>query len=99
MLGYIAIVCNGDLKKITKRNSVLTWYEEWFCFFEILWGRTNTRWCDLEHKKDGYGILAKYLRNILDQKLDLVMEAMQMMPAYAIHEEDKHFTSKTFKKR
>ena len=34
MLVYIFIACNGDVAVVTKRNTSLTWFEEWFLHFE-----------------------------------------------------------------
>ena len=96
ILAYIFIVCNGNKENIIKRNSVLTWYEEWFCYFEILWGRTSTRWEDVSAD---YGVFQKDLRKIMDQKMDIVSDAMKMMPAYATFEEDKHFSDDKYKRR
>ena len=33
---YAAIVCNGDVMKMMETTSTLTWFEEWFLFFEML---------------------------------------------------------------
>jgi hypothetical protein len=41
LLSMILIVCDGDLTIMQKRESYLTWYEEWFMFFEFLWGKTT----------------------------------------------------------
>ena len=47
MLAYIVVICNGDSEKMFSSKSRLTWFEEWFLYFEALWGRTWTRWEDL----------------------------------------------------
>ena len=44
LMAYIIIVCNGDHDAMIYKKAKLTWLEEWFFFFEYLWGRTITRW-------------------------------------------------------
>ena len=36
LLSFIFIACNGDIERIKgkTKGSTLTWYEDWFCFFE-----------------------------------------------------------------
>ena len=41
---------NGALKKIIVMISQLTWFEEWMTSMEMVWGRTQTRWGDLEEE-------------------------------------------------
>ena len=48
LLAYTIIVCNGDHNLMTYRSTDLTWFEEWFFFYELLWGRTFMRWWDAE---------------------------------------------------
>jgi hypothetical protein len=48
MLAFIVLVCNADRGKMTETKMSLTWMEEWFVYFEYLWGRTLTRWLDVE---------------------------------------------------
>merc|ERR1712168_1700559 len=40
LLGFITVICDGDSSIISQTHSSLTWYEEWFMYFEITWGRT-----------------------------------------------------------
>jgi len=55
MMGMIIIVCNGDHDKMKYKISSLTWLEEWVLYFEVVWGRTMTRWDDIakEYKMNG----------------------------------------------
>ena len=48
MIAYIAIICNGDFSWIRERRSSLTWFEEWFLYFEWKFGQTARRQVDLE---------------------------------------------------
>ena len=59
----------------------LTWFEEWFLFFEMVWGKTLTEWVDAEKK---YGINKRILRNVLDNKLAMVMKAGENMAEVCI---------------
>jgi hypothetical protein len=96
LLAFIVIVCNGDFDLMTKRNTVLTWYEEWYFFFEMLWGRTINRWEDAESIKHGFGINQTYLRNVFKSKLDLVMVCRSSWPLFAKYKEDKKFCPESF---
>jgi hypothetical protein len=73
--------------------STLTWYEEWFFYFEKMWGRTLTCWIDAEDKEDGYGICAKTLQRVLDNKLAQVECCRASWPEFAFYNEDKKMSS------
>ena len=98
MLAFISVVCNGDIKKIQKRKSVLTWYEEWMLFFEFTWGRTKLRWADLS-ASDSYGIDDKMARTIFDSKMNIIIECREWWPAFTTFEEDKEMSDDKYKKR
>jgi hypothetical protein len=49
LLYYIAVVCDGNILMMVETTTCLTWFEEWFFFFEMLWGRSLQRWVDAEH--------------------------------------------------
>ena len=87
MLKYIMIVCNGDFDTLTTTATNLTWYEEWFLFFEMMWGKSHTRVEDLVdlfrlEKNDTF-------YHIIKHKLDLVLACRTSWPTYATFEEDK----------
>ena len=42
LLSFVTIVCDGDMKEMTKTVTFLTWFEEWFSYFEYIYGRTVT---------------------------------------------------------
>ena len=47
MLVFIVIVHNGDIQSIANsKTSTLTWFEEWFFYFEMMHGKTIMRWKD-----------------------------------------------------
>ena len=47
MIKFIIIVCNGDFSLVKQTvSNQLTWFEEWFLYFEVVWLRTHTRWED-----------------------------------------------------
>ena len=48
MLSFASIVCSGDLTKMTRRNSMLTWLEEWVFYYQFVWSRTIVRYADYE---------------------------------------------------
>ena len=85
LLSYIFVVCNGDIAKIMKRSTVLTWFEEWFAHFEYKWGRTVSREIDL---KAAWGPHDKWIMEMIDHKFRLEVHARNMWPTYVSHEED-----------
>ena len=48
LIAYVVTVCNGDVNRIRTRKSSLTWFEEWFFFFEWSYGQTCQRKIDIE---------------------------------------------------
>ena len=58
-----------------RRNSSLTWFEEWFLHFEYKWGRTLPRLRDL--------------RKVIAAKYNIERRARNSWPVYASYEEDR----------
>ena len=85
LLSYIFVVCNGGVSLISKRESSLTWFEEWFMHFEYKWGRTLNRYWDAMKV---YGPKREILMKIVAFKYELESKARERWPAYASQEED-----------
>jgi hypothetical protein len=77
-------VCDGDVALVLKRESSLTWFEEWFMHFEYKWGRTLTRYRDA---KMIYGPKREILKKIVASKYQLESKTRMRWPAYASHQE------------
>ena len=88
LLTYIFIVCNGDINLIMRRDSSLTWFEEWFLHFEYKWGRTLPRLWDAEKV---YGPNRQYLRKVVSAKYNIERRARNSWPVYVSYEEDRKF--------
>ena len=43
VLSYIIVVCDGDSERICSCKSELSWFEEWFFYFEMMM-RENMGW-------------------------------------------------------
>ena len=98
MLVYIFIICNGNMKKLVHTSSALTWYEEWFFFFEMKYGRTCRRWEDAA-SEEKYGIGVEYLRKLFNEKLIQELTCRNSWPKYLTHDEDVFFMSDEFEER
>jgi hypothetical protein len=85
MLSYIFIVCGGDLDLINKRNSSLTWYEEWVFHLEWKYGRTLTQWKDAAK---AFGPADFIMRQICRQKLHLERRMHGLWPKFVSYRED-----------
>lgn len=85
MIAYIVIVCNGDFERIRKRKSPLTWFEEWFLYFEWKWHQTCRRQEDLEAEWD---IAHQYINDVKDCKAAQEMAALLSWPRFASFHED-----------
>jgi hypothetical protein len=85
LLGYIAVVTKGNIAIISTSLSTLTWFEEWYLFLEIIYGRSMTRWIDVEAK---YNVSSCTLRKIYDNKIKTVLLAKSEWPLYASYNED-----------
>jgi hypothetical protein len=47
MLSFVLIVNNGIMRLVIEcETAALTWFEEWFLYFEYMWGRTLSREVD-----------------------------------------------------
>ena len=89
MLAYIIIVCNGDWETMTESvTGIMTWYEEWYFFFEFIWGRTFSTWSAATRTK-AYGMNKEFLLRFFDSKLRIVLCAKESWPTYCSYEKDK----------
>lgn len=86
LLSYITVVCNANFDTMTSTQSEMTWFEEWFLYLEVVWGRSCARWVDFEAK---YKVSRKVLARVFLDKLKLVLNAKDAWPRYASLEEDE----------
>jgi hypothetical protein len=88
LLAFVTVVCDGDFEVMKKCVSIdLTWLEEWFLYFERIWGRSAMRFVDLARHFD---ISTDHARNVFRPKLRLVIEARDRWPPYASYDEDRN---------
>ena len=85
LLTYIFIVCNGDINLIMRRDTSLTWFEEWFLHFEYKWGRTLSQLWDAEKM---YGPLRQDIHKVIAVKCNIERRARKSWPVYASYEKD-----------
>ena len=88
MLSFTSIVCDGDLSKMTATITTFTWLEEWFMFYEIIYGKSVCRWIDVQEK---YNISSCSARINFDNKLDQVISTRKRWPMFATYLEDVTF--------
>jgi hypothetical protein len=88
MLCYIIILYKGNVEEIInhRTSNKLTWFEEWLFFFERLWGRSISRWCDGGYR---YGVSEKLLANIFDDKIRLILNTRHVWGLFVTRDEDK----------
>jgi len=96
LLCFVAIVCDGDVDSMTMTTSSLTWFEEWFFFFEMVWGRSLSRWVDAERV---YKINQRILRDVFARKLAMVLSTVAAWPRYIYHDEDVKLRSSKWRER
>ena len=97
MLAYIMVVCNGDNNKMKYKHTSLTWLEEWFLFFEIVWGRTLYRMMDAAAV---YKVDQTSVRLIFEKKLEMVLACRKRWPTYAsAYSEDHKLTKQKWRDR
>lgn len=42
LLSFIVVVCNGNITMMMQQEKLLTWFEEWFLYFQWEWGWEST---------------------------------------------------------
>lgn len=85
LLAFVVVVCNGNLTEMIQTRSHLSWWNEWFLYFERLWGRTLLHWSDAA---DEYGLTNNLECVIFRMKLNIVLRCRASWPKYAKHLED-----------
>ncbi len=68
LLAYVIVVCNVDFDRIRKKRTSLTWFEEWFLYFEWKYHATNL--CQ-QHMEAAWGIDKRFINQVKDCKAAL----------------------------
>ena len=98
MMRFIIIVCNADETLIEETTSnELTWFEEWFLYFEVLWLRSHTRWEDAATLYNTTQI--SKLRQVFDAKCKIVLDCRSSWPWQALQKEDVILRKKKWGKK
>ena len=87
LLGYIIIIANGNIDMIRRRQSPLTWFEEWFFYFEWSYHQTMQRQQDFEAT---WHINHHEMNDVKDDKLTIELGALLSWPQYASFKEDQY---------
>lgn len=86
LLAFVAIVCNGEVTSmVEKKTKHLTWFEEWFFYFENIWMRTFHR---VEDICERYTIGTLTRDFIINEKLSRVLDCRSSWKIYCTHDED-----------
>jgi hypothetical protein len=88
MLAFISVVSNGNIDEITNTTSTLTWLEEWYLYFEIIYGKTISRYVDAIDKYDSND---REVRRVFDIKLQAVKKVRKEWPMYCSLKEDETY--------
>jgi hypothetical protein len=87
LLGFISVVCHGQTEEMIHCTTSLTWFEEWYLYYEVLHGKSLGRWFDVSDK---YGISSTTCRNIYDNKLNKLL-SVQEWSWYVPFDKDKTY--------
>jgi hypothetical protein len=79
MVAMILIICNGNVNIMVTPLTNMTWFEEWFFFFEKIYGKSLSRWWD---SMDKYNKNEKLLRKVFDRKLNMLIRSRRNWPTY-----------------
>ena len=96
MICFIIIICNGNIDLMTRTNCYMTWYEEWFSYFEFQYGRTATTIRSLSAL---FRIHQNAVAKIINDKLKLVVAVQNRWPRYVTIREDEFLKSSKWKNR
>jgi hypothetical protein len=92
LLGFVAVVYHGKINKIISLLSTLTWFKEWYLYFEKVYGKLLLRWIiDNENK---YNVSHGVLRSIYNNMQMMVLFVQSQWPlyaSYASYNEDKTY--------
>ncbi len=87
LLTFFLIVCDGSIGKMTSRVLQMSWFEEWFCYFEFFFGKMVTL---LTAARATYGLRKKITANVVvNPKLKMVLQAWKTWPTYVTVAKDR----------
>lgn len=86
MLAFMFILANGNFIGMTETFTNLTWYEEYYFFFEKIYGRTLVRNEDADRQ-----YRCSKSNNLFKSFLKLCLAIRNSWPTYVSHEEDVLF--------
>jgi len=97
LLSYIIVVCD-DSKRICYCKSELTWFEEWFFYFEMM-KRENMGWKIPSFRSIGYARSKTTLRGVFDDKLAKESAARESWSMFASYEEEQELMTDDSKQK
>jgi hypothetical protein len=86
LLSYVAVVCNGDIMRMMKCESSLTWFEEWFLLFQWICGLETHR---MESLTRTFKSNTTTIRMIIQRKTKQIKNTMEMWPKFVSISEDR----------
>jgi len=94
LLTYIGIACNGNTNAMQETTSSLTWFEEWYLYFDWIWGRESSSLSSLQSK---YSISRRTVKRLLKAKKKVELEARSRWPLFVTLAEDQALMSDHWK--
>ena len=88
MFGFIIVVIRGNIEELINTAIKQRWSEEWYAYFEIIYGKSLLCWVDVAEK---YKASNYTMRRVFDVKLDLVLASRNDWPWYTTYNEDKTY--------
>jgi hypothetical protein len=85
MMCYIMVICKGDVEKMMKKTTLLTYFEEWLMYFQITWGKSFSIWFFVG---ESYNIGETTCRRIFDEKEQMALDIREDWPKYTNFDED-----------
>jgi hypothetical protein len=85
MLCFISVITNGCIETMGTTGTTLSWFEEWFYFFERMYSRSTVWWSDFMDKYEKSG---NQLRKIFNEKLMLLNNFRKKWPKFVSFDED-----------
>jgi hypothetical protein len=93
---YIIIINKGNIKNIMRTTTSCSWFEEWYLYLLVTWGRCAPHWYLVAHQ---FNIGETTARRIFDNKQQQVLDVMRDWPKYTSYKEDIHLQRETMYKQ
>ena len=96
LLSTSVVMSKGDFDILQYKSTYLSWFEAWYLYYNVVYGRASYRWCDTANR---FRTSKTTSRKLHREKLGTCIDGKMSWPMLATNEEDILFRKDDWNKK